>query len=294
MTITAIAGAIGSGKSFYQLKIALEMAQLKKKQLVFNFPIDRAALRIYANTIKLDWIIYLLDFGGITEIHAPKNLQVLMLPQAVVCLDEAGILLNARAWRSTPQAFLSDLCQSRKSGTDLIWAAQFVEQVDSQMRMLTQFWIEASGLTYYDKVSRLPRLYYKRYYYMEAGKHQKWLSNQPSHLKTRLAYTYRYHGGFLSPIDRMLFDCFDTTTRLDKSAGGYAKYESLEYCRLDDRPVYSNFTQSTFEARRRLLESNYFPLSRHYCACDGWQISGVEFDLSPYLLTGLETDSFPE
>ena len=254
MSIYSIAGQIGSGKSFFQLKLALEMANLKEKQLVTNFPLNREALEIYCKKVGYKWVLDLLKYGGITEIHAPKDLQTLLLVQSVVCLDEAGILLNARSWKDTPRAFLSDLCQSRKQGTDLIWAAQFPEQVDSQMRMLTQFWIHASGLTYYDKISRLPKLYYKRYYFMDANTHNKWVSKHVGHLKTRIFFSYRYHGGFLNPTDGLLFNCFDTTTRLDRSNDGYAKRESLDYCKISDRPHYSkSFTEYNSGIRQDFL-----------------------------------------
>lgn len=253
MSIYSIAGQIGAGKSHFQLKYALELAELKEKQLVCNFPLDRKALKIYAEFNKLKWILQLLEYGGITEYHAPKNLRALLLPQSIVCLDEAGILLNSRCWKDTPRELLADLCQSRKTGTDLIWAAQFPEQIDSQIRSLTQYWIYANGLTYYDKISKMPRLYYKRYYFMDSEQFSKWNNKGLGHFKTRFGCCYRYHGGFLNHSDRLLFDCFDTATRLDISTGGYSKFESLNYSRLCDRPAFHQFN---YEQRHDLLISS--------------------------------------
>ena len=262
MSIYSIFGQIGSGKSFYQLKLALELANYKEKQLVFNFPIDRKGLAAYADHKKMEWIKRLLKYGGISEVHAPKNLQELMLPQAVVCLDEAGVLLNSRSWKDTPKEFLADLCQSRKFGTDLIWAAQFSEQVDSQLRHLTQFWIFANGLTYYCKKSRLPKLYYKRYYFMDAMQHHRWLNKGAGHFKTRLAFTYRYHGGFLGKTDRLLFDCFDTTIRLDHLKGDSVKHiEDFSRTRSLSLPPYEPTKTDT-----RLITVNHMLnlSSRHF------------------------------
>lgn len=260
MSIYAVAGEIGSGKSLFQLKFALQMANEKEKQLVFNFPVNRPAIKKYAEHMGYKWILRLLEYGGISEFHAPKNLQVLMKYNSVVCIDEAGVLLNSRCWKDTPKAFLADLCQSRKMATDLIWAAQFAEQVDSQMRMLTQYWIQASGLTYYDKPSKLPRLYYKRYYFMSASQFNRYSVKPVSHIKTRLFFSYRYEGGFLGTADALLFDCFDTSLLLDKRKGISHADENLDYCRLCDRPKnYRSHYQHTFPSRAALhLDSDNY------------------------------------
>ncbi len=52
MTIIGVAGAIGSGKSFTQLKHGLKYVEDRQKQLVTNFPIDVAALHKYASLPK--------------------------------------------------------------------------------------------------------------------------------------------------------------------------------------------------------------------------------------------------
>lgn len=261
MSIYAIAGEIGSGKSLFQLKFALQMANEKEKQLVFNFPIDRKALGIYAEHMGYKWILRLLDYGGISEFHAPKNLEVLMKPNAIVCIDEAGVLLNSRSWKDTPKGFLANLCQSRKRATDVVWAAQFSEQVDSQMRMLTQYWIQAMGLTYYHKPSKLPRLYYKRYYFMSAAQYNRYCVKPVGHLKARLFFSYRYEGGFLGVADALLFDCFDTSLELDKNNGVFHADENLNYCRLCDRSkYYQSFNEHTYQSRAALqIASDFAP-----------------------------------
>lgn len=257
MSIYAVTGEIGSGKSLFQLFFALELAEKKEKQLVFNFPVNRFALKLYAQAMGYKWILNLIEHGGISEFHAPKNLRVLMKSNSVVCLDEAGVLLNSRSWKDTPKDFLADLCQSRKRDTDLVWSAQFSEQVDSQMRMLTQYWIVASGLTYYHKPSRLPRLYYKRYYFMTASQHNRYCVKPVSHLRARFMFSYRYVGGFLSATDTMLFDCFDSSLMLDRidyKERSYHREESLDYCRLIDRPkTLPYFNQYDYEKRADLM-----------------------------------------
>jgi hypothetical protein len=194
MSIIGVVGAIGSGKSFTQLKVGLEYANERRKQLVCNFLIDRKALLEYASQpafifhwhgylylefvklmyafswylwrfkiIKkrpkfpkfkphLPWIVYLCKMNkGIIQIPNPRNLQSLLIPESVCLLDEAGIFLNSREFQKTPRELLADLCQSRKFGADLMWCAQFDEQVDKQMRMLTQYFVHCSSLSTYDR-----------------------------------------------------------------------------------------------------------------------------------------------
>jgi hypothetical protein len=146
------------------------------------------------------------------------NLEALLIPESVVCLDEAGIFLNARDFARVSSDLLADLCQSRKTGTDLVWAAQFSEQVDKQFRMLTQYWIHCKSMAFYSKKLKRPRLFWKKIYWFTADDYCHWLMNirdQTSHFKTRFAYSFQYEGGLLNQADRKLFDCFNSFSRLD-------------------------------------------------------------------------------
>lgn len=253
--IIGLAGAIGSGKSFTQLKQALQYAEDRHKQVVFNFEINLTELYNYANMSKqfdsvlgrfiyeisnlivyilyvckfkvkyplqaksrLPWIAYLCTHGGIIQIPTPEKLEALLIPESVVCLDEAGILLNSREFAKTSKQLLADLAQSRKDGCDLFWAAQFEEQVDKQLRLLTQYWIHCDSLAMYDKQLRRPRLFWKRVYWFRAADYFRWLHNPldyGSHFKARFAYAFMYEGGPLTFADKQLFKCFDSFSRLD-------------------------------------------------------------------------------
>ena len=235
MTIVGIAGAIGSGKSHFQLKYALEMCQRKKKTLVTNFEINIEALKRYAQVMKYDWVLSLIKRDLITWIINPKkrievnsggrrsyktiaNIEALMIPESVVCLDEAGIFLNARNFAQTTADLLADLCQSRKMGTDIVWAAQFDEQVDKQFRLLTQYWVHCKSVCFYSKKLRRPELKWKKIYYFTAFDYQNWLCNykdRASHFKTKFAYSFNYEGGPLTRGDKILFDVYNSFDRLD-------------------------------------------------------------------------------
>ena len=269
--IIGIAGAIGSGKSFTQLKQALQYAEDRQKQLVFNFDIDIKELYKYASLPKqyeslhgyfffelrkliagllqnlgikvkvpaararMPWIRRLCESGGIIQIPAPNYLEALLIPESVVCLDEAGILLNSREFAKTSKQLLADLAQSRKDGCDLFWAAQFDEQVDRQLRLLTQYWVHCDSISSYDKKLRRPRLAWKRIYWFRAADYMNWLQNtkdRGSHLKARFAYSFKYEGGFLSPSDRQLFNVFNSFARLDKASIGQSQIITRWHCKL--------------------------------------------------------------
>lgn len=260
MTIIGIAGAIGSGKSFTQLKHGLKYCEERQKQLVTNFPINVYALRKYASqpreyqslggyivyeskmllfslkysfyrvgflkkkpkkpkkTPLLPWVKRLCEQGGIIQISSPEKLEALLIPESVVLLDEAGILLNSREFAKTSKRLLADLAQSRKDGCDLIWCAQFDEQVDRQLRLLTRFWIHCESLSIYDKRLRRPKLHYKRIFWFRCSDYQEWLQSprvRGNHFKTRFLYSTIYEGGFLTAADRQLFKIYDSFLRLD-------------------------------------------------------------------------------
>jgi hypothetical protein len=282
MSIFGIAGAIGTGKSFIQLYLALEYANEREKQMVFNYPINIDALYNYCclpryvdNALytlaskflglrpakkepRYPWILRLIDRGGISQIPAPKNLQALMIPDSVVCLDEAGILLNSRSFKDTPKELLADLAQSRKDGIDLFWCAQFDEQVDYQFRLLTQYWIYSQGLSFYDKKMKRPKLSYKCYFWFRAFDYFEWIANKKdrgNYMKTRFAYASKTLQGFLTYSDYQLFKVFNSFNRLDVSSEN-AKISTLQNCKL---PIsyYRNLLGEAYDYKKD-------PLSRHY------------------------------
>ena len=241
--IIGISGAIGSGKSHTQLKMALYYAQMREKQLVFNFRVNRYALKQYCESVKYDWVLGLLDKGGVCEIVNPSSLESLLLPGSIVCLDEAGVFLNSRAFASTPKTLLASLAQSRKGnkvtrgGVDLLYCAQFNEQVDRQVRLLTQYWVHCDGVEAFNRKEKRPELIWKRIFWMKAYDYNRWNSDEKartSYLKTRFAYAFKYEGGPLSKLDRLVFKCYQSTDRLDTVAGN--RIWTADCCQIADKP----------------------------------------------------------
>ena len=312
MTIIGIAGAIGSGKSFTQLKHGLKYVEERQKQLVTNFPINIVELRKYAmmpiehtsiyrrlvfefkNLIyifryilyvykliifkkakkprkprtspHLPWIKWLCENGGIIQIPAPEKIEALLIPESVTLLDEAGILLNSREFANTSKQLLADLAQSRKDGCDLIWCAQFDEQVDRQLRMLTQFWIHCESLSVFDKKMRRPKLFYKRIFWFRSSDYQEWLKNsraRGNHLKTRLIYATIYEGGMLDSFDKQLFKIYDSFKRLDKKYGG-ALINTFYQCKLSKDYYFQRLSD---------YSSVNDPFSKDYQPLWGWYLS---------------------
>ena len=221
MTITAFTGKIRSGKSLGQLHHALRECNLKRRTLVTNFNLDVSALIKYCAMAKYSWLGHHIGRGQYYIFDANTKLsEILSIPESVVCLDEAGIFLNARNWQSTSKQLLVDLCQSGKDGVDLIYTAQFLEQVDSQFRQLTQYYVHAAGFTKWSRSLRRPALVWKRYFYFDAEDYLTWSSSsfRSNYFATRFKYSFLTVEGFLSPLDKQAFACFSSLARLDKQA----------------------------------------------------------------------------
>lgn len=228
MTILGISGAIGSGKSWTQLRTALEYCDRKKKRLVTNFEINPDAVLKYAKSRNYDYVQNMILRDRYTYIINPRRrvskglyepcVDALLIPESVVALDECGIYLNSRNFAKTSFELLADLCQSRKTGTDIVWAAQFNDQVDRQFRMLTQYWVHCNSVSMWCNKMRRPKLVYKKIYWFKDEDYNFWLQNvkdRTSHFRTRFAYAFLYEGGFLSATDKMVFGMFNSFDRLD-------------------------------------------------------------------------------
>jgi Zonular occludens toxin (Zot) len=224
MSIISVVGAIGSGKSLTQLLIGLEYANRKQRQIITNFPLSLQAVYNYACLKKFEWVKNLCLRGGVSWLSSPNDLRALLLPDSVCLLDEAGIFLNSREFAKTPKELLSDLAQSRKFGCDLIYCSQFDEQVDRQMRMLTQYIHHCDSISFYDHKLRRPSLKYKRIYTFNSDTYNSWKGSRDrtNHWRTRFAYSIEYRGGFIDAADTALFKCFNSFERLDLRNAGRA------------------------------------------------------------------------
>lgn len=257
MTITGLSGDIGSGKSWKMLEYALEQCEFKRKYLVTNFALNLSGLKKYCAAKKQWWNIHMIDSGWFAVVSlfvADKDTENLSLTplfkgreNSIVCLDEAGIFLNSRNFRNTPAQLLMDLAQSRKSGNDLIWAAQFDTQVDIQFRNLTQFWVHCDAWTAYDKEMRRPALKWKTYFYFKGAEYQRWQAStkaRTSFIRTYFTYAFKTEFGALTPTDKLLFKAFDSFTRLENQAAAAKEMQLKSYTpsNLDSSDYYKKLS----------------------------------------------------
>lgn len=231
--IVGIVGDIGSGKSHYQLKHALEQCNKKHKRLVTNFKINRENLQRYCHSRKLHWIgqqLYHRNYRVLNCVDQADVLELLQLPSSVVCLDEAGIFFNARGFRDTPKDLLMDLCQSRKNGADLLWSAQFDSQVDKQFRMLTQFFVFCQGYSVWSKRLKNQAFKWKSYHHFKASQYEEFSNNPKARNSVIKTWWMAFSNevGPLSKDDKFLFECYDSFTRLDKQAASVVR-ERTQY-----------------------------------------------------------------
>ena len=80
------------GNFFYKLKKLIYIFKLAFHTLlpkIFPKP-KRPALKPH-----LPWVKKLCESGGIIQISSPEKIEALLIPESVVLLDEAGILLNS-------------------------------------------------------------------------------------------------------------------------------------------------------------------------------------------------------
>lgn len=327
MTIIGVAGAIGAGKSFTQLKHGLNYCEERQKQLVCNFNLNKKALLEYARSPlildsligkfyfnfrwlvfyfalnlsqigigkkpsiprfkpRLPWIVSLVRSGkGIIEIPNPSNLESLMIPESVILLDEAGILLNSREFATTSKKLLADLAQSRKDGCDLIWCAQFDEQVDRQMRLLTQFWIHCQSLSIYDKKFRRPRLHWKQIFWFRCSDYSLWQKNfrdRGSYFRTKFAYATQTEEGLLSHGDKLIFNIFDSFSRLDIIGNSInTKIATIWACDL---------TKDYYFSKLNLYSEYIDPLSKNYQILYGYYSKKKIINTDSFVIT--PSDSF--
>ena len=226
MTITAILGEIGSGKSLKLLEYAAELSNNKHKRLVLNFAIDLKAFRKWASMKNYGWLCYLIDSNQVIVLQLSNYQELCKIfsyPSTVVCVDEAQIFFNSRNFKATPLNVLADLCLSRHDGVDVVWCAQVDTHVDVQFRQLTQFFIYSRGITKYDQELRNEKLIAKFYFFYTGTTYELWTGdlkarrkNISGTLKTWLQYANKVEFSPLRKVDYQLFKCYSSFNRLDK------------------------------------------------------------------------------
>jgi len=154
--VIGITGRFGSGKSLRAMELACRFSNRMRKPIVCNFPLNVGALRAYAKAMGFNWvascarILSVSTFDDINEIWRYRD--------TVFVLDEAGVFLNSRNWKSTGKEFLRNLFQVRHLNVHLLVIFQNAAQVDKQLRENIQHWIVCKSQSVYSVKLKAPRL----------------------------------------------------------------------------------------------------------------------------------------
>lgn len=118
MSIITYTGKTGSGKTFQAVKHEVS-AQLKEGGRVFS------NIRLYVAEHFQPQIFYYRNLAELIDIQ-----------DAVIFMDEAQILINARLWENLPPEFIYKVTQHRKHRVDLVTTTQEIGQIDVTVRNL--------------------------------------------------------------------------------------------------------------------------------------------------------------
>lgn len=150
--ISCFIGAFGVGKTLGMLEAAILMADKYNLDIVANFPIDIKVFRYYCTrkkyyTARLRRVIYIEDFQ---EFFQYRN--------CIFLLDEAGLELFSRDFKSRGKEIFRHLFQIRKYKSFLFYSCQSYHQLDRQLRDVTQLFIECKGFQTFSTYFRSMRL----------------------------------------------------------------------------------------------------------------------------------------
>jgi hypothetical protein len=189
MSILGIVGRKGHGKTMNGVRVACDMAVLDGLLLCSNIAIiPPAGVEFEQIDMGEGWPERLARLAyAVAEGYAVRR-DGTRYHGLVFFLDEAGLMLNAREWKSFPSVLVWLFSQCRKFKAEMIWTAQWVEMVDAVLRGMTdEVWTVAAwpGPTEGKRRrGKRPWLY----------RVKKW---RPSHVEQKDAclgtYWFRYH-----------------------------------------------------------------------------------------------------
>lgn len=248
MTIIGFFGLPGSGKSLLMTQHAIEMAVKREKRLAFNFPINLDSLATYALANKYDWIIKLINDGGIFYINSFAHPDmILKIADCIVCMDEASILFPAKSHWQLSQSALADLCLLRHHNIDLCYAAQHHQNLNNSFFRLTDYVFHVSGVKRYSKELRNQELVIQQFIMFSTDSYEAYMSSASARSERGIFKSFSY---FLKRKTRglnlkyyWLFNLYDSFVRLDKFDTLQFNYRSGSMFRieLDNIPTYDDF-----------------------------------------------------
>lgn len=231
MAYYGVIGKTGTGKSLFHILFGCKLANQRRKTIVTNLPLDFVQLRKFCGMMGYSWLAHCIDMNRIVIKPGAESVNDLInYPNAVALIDEAGVFFDCHSSREMPRSVRADLAQVRKGGTDVIWAAQYFDQVDKQIRSLSQYIIHCAGTVMYDRELRNDKLVWKKYIHFEPEQYEAWMSDIKARrpgiggeIRTRFQYAYKVESGLLKKSDYQAFKVFRSFDRLDTN---YSTFEN--------------------------------------------------------------------
>jgi hypothetical protein len=222
MAFYSVCGLGGSGKSLYQLHAACKLANRKRTILVSNLALNLEELHKYCGMMKYGWLAHQIEMDRVYQLPGLDNvLKLFEYRRATILLDEAGVYFNTRHYAKMPPEVLAAMAQLRHDGNDLIWAAQYFEQVDKSFRMLCHRSTHAYGISRYSPTLKNDELTYRNWATFDPVAYEKWLDDKKARspgpggfIRTRMI-AMKVESGLLRAIDRQAFKCFSSFDRVE-------------------------------------------------------------------------------
>jgi hypothetical protein len=214
--VYAAIGRRGAGKTLIATQLALRMADDLNYGVCFNFSINGSAL--YRYCLKCGYMNLCRKFReGLVMVRGlGEGIQSFMNEgQMIYIIDEASIWLDAHKWQNIPSQFLADLALMRHDRRRLFWITQDWERVAKPLRSMTDFVIEANGITKFDRELQNDKLLVKVYLMFPTAFYEQCLAKEKtwSIIKALFKKTWAAKYRFFQPVDaydRLLFKVFDS------------------------------------------------------------------------------------
>jgi hypothetical protein len=222
MAFYSVCGLPGSGKSLYQFHRACFLANRKRSILVSNLSLDLQQLHKYCGMLGYGWLAHQVEMNRVfCLVGLDKVEEIFKFKRATIILDEAGVFFNSRNFARMPPSILAAMAQLRHDANDLIWAAQYFDQVDRAFRMLCYQSTHAAGESRYSKVLRNDELTWRKWITFDPASYEMWLLDRKARrpglggaLRTR-AIAQQIQSGLVRPIDRQAFQVFSSFDRVE-------------------------------------------------------------------------------
>lgn len=167
MALIMVTGPLGSGKSYYGTRKAIEALE-KGKIVVTNFRMTPEWHERVADHHPLRWVIpgrrASLKARWARRVFVVSDLKTLLRVRmdgqgegrGVVIIDEAHVFMNARSWRDEDRMELVEWASaSRKLGFDVYLITQDLQSVDRQVRDRLTYHVTLRNLKQF-KVAGIP------------------------------------------------------------------------------------------------------------------------------------------